>query len=219
MDFAEPPSAIDGQYRYLFAVRDLASGFQLLWLPAQEENAGTVIQGLTCLFTIHGPPLVLKSDNGSAFIAHDTQRLLDTWQVCPLFSPARLPAYNGACEAGIGSLKTRSHHQACQRGHPGYWTSDDVEAAREQANELARPQGRAGPSPTRAWQERSPVPAPERQAFLAFVQQHIQDLRIREGLLPMVDLDHPAQAAIWRQAIRRSLVACGLLSFTGGPFL
>jgi hypothetical protein len=35
----------------------------------------------------------------------------------------------------------------------------------------------------------------------------------------MADLDHPARAAIVRQAIRRSLVASGLLSFSGGPFL
>jgi transposase InsO family protein len=219
MDFAEVPFPIDGQYPYLFAVRDLASGCQLLWLPVKAEIAAVTIDALTCLFTIHGPPLVLKSDNGSAFIAHETARLLDQWQVCALFSPPQLPAYNGACEAGIGSLKTRTYYQALQHGHPGHWTSDDVEAARQEANELARPRGPKGPSPAQAWQERRPIHPDERSEFRALVHQQTEDLRLREGLLPMADLDHPARAAITRQAIRRSLVASGLLFFTGGPFL
>jgi transposase InsO family protein len=219
MDFAQAPSAIDGQYPYLFAVRDLASGCQLLWLPVEAESAAAIIDALTCLFTIYGPPLVLKSDNGSAFIAHDTARLLDQWQVCALFSPPRLPAYNGACEAGIGSLKTRTHHQAAHHGHPEHWTIDNVEAAREEANELARPRGPSGPSPALLWQERRPIHQDERSEFRALVYRQTQDVRLRERLLPMADLDHPARAAIVRQAIRRSLVASGLLSFSGGPFL
>ena len=219
MDFAQAPSAVDGQYPYLFAVRDLASGCQLLWLPVEDETADTTIEALTCLFTIHGAPLVLKSDNGSAFIAHDTAHLLDQWQVCALFSPPRLPAYNGACEAGIGSLKTRTHHQAAHHGHPDHWTSNDVEAARDEANELARPRGPSGPSPALAWNQRRPIRSNERSEFRALVHQQTEDVRLREGLLPMPDLEHPARAAIVRQAIRRSLVASGLLSFTGGPFL
>jgi Integrase core domain len=219
MDFAQAPFTIDGQYPYLLAVRDLASGCQLLWLPVEAETAKVTIDALTCLFTIHGPPLVLKSDNGSAFIAHDTARLLDHWQVCALFSPPRLPSYNGACEAGIGSMKTRTQHQAAHHGHPEHWSSDNVEAARQEANELARPRGPSGPSPAHAWHQRRPIQQNERSEFRALVHQHTEDVRLREGLLPMADLDHPDRAAIVRQAIRRSLVASGLLSFSGGPFL
>jgi len=69
IDFAEPPLSIEGSFDYLLAVRDLASGMQLLWLPVTDETARTAMAGLEALFRQHGPPLVLKSDNGSAFIA------------------------------------------------------------------------------------------------------------------------------------------------------
>jgi hypothetical protein len=84
---------------------------------------------------------VLKSDNGSAFIAEAVEVLLQRWNVWQLFSPVRLPSYNGSCEAGIGSMKTRTHYQSALRGCPGEWSCDDVEAARLQANHTARPWG------------------------------------------------------------------------------
>jgi transposase-like protein len=39
MDHAQPPSSIDGYYRRVLAVRDLASGMQLAWLPVLDETA------------------------------------------------------------------------------------------------------------------------------------------------------------------------------------
>src|SRR5262249_49055184 len=65
-------------------------------------------------------------------------------EVGQLFSPPAWPQYNGSCEAGIGSIRTRTHHQSARRGFPGQWTCDDMEAARLQANELARPWGLTG---------------------------------------------------------------------------
>jgi hypothetical protein len=62
--------------------------------------------------------------------------------------PQRLAApYNGAIEAGIGSLKTRTERQALWAGRPGPWTWQDVEAARQEANATARPHGAYGPTP------------------------------------------------------------------------
>ena len=46
IDFAEPPQPIDGLYPYLLAVRDLASGRQLLWLPLVAANAATAAEAL-----------------------------------------------------------------------------------------------------------------------------------------------------------------------------
>ncbi|MGO9115735.1 MAG: hypothetical protein ACLP9L_41545 [Thermoguttaceae bacterium] len=69
MDHSEPTRAIDGRWRYILAVRDLASGLQLAWLPVLDETTETTIDALQWLFLEHGPPLVLKSDNGSGFIA------------------------------------------------------------------------------------------------------------------------------------------------------
>lgn len=119
IDFAEPPLPIEGSFEYLLAVRDLASGMQLPWLPVADQTAQTTIAALEAMFRQHGPPLVLKSDNGSAFIAELTAKCLERWRVTNLRSPPEYPEYNGACEAGIGSMKSRTHHQAARRGTPG----------------------------------------------------------------------------------------------------
>ena len=134
MDFAQAPFLIDGIYPYLLAVRDLASGKHLLWRPVLSESAEVVRAELVPLFLAYGVPWVLKSDNGPAFRADDTKRLLTRWAVFTLFSPARTPSYNGGIEAAIGSLKTRTQRLADQAGHPLLWTSAVVEAARQEAN-------------------------------------------------------------------------------------
>src|SRR5437868_1132119 len=67
-------------------------------------------------------------------------------EVTPLISPPYYPRYNGAIEAGIGSLKTRTQAHASCHGHPAYRTCDDVAAAQDDANHNARPRGPSGPS-------------------------------------------------------------------------
>jgi len=51
-----------------------------------------------------------------------------------LLSPAYTPTYNGACEAGNGTIKHLAHQIACRHNRPEYWTLDDLEAARLLAN-------------------------------------------------------------------------------------
>ena len=63
MDFEQPPAPVDGIYPFVFLVRDLASGNQLLSLPVPNREPRHVIGALLALFQRHGPPLVLKSDN------------------------------------------------------------------------------------------------------------------------------------------------------------
>jgi len=214
MDFSEAPAPIDGRSPYLLAMRDLASGQQLLWEPVAATTAEETIRALTLLWTIHGAPLILKSDNGSAFRAADTQRLLQRWGVVPLFSPPGRPAYNGACEASIGALKQRTAYQATRAGRPGLWTSADVATARQQANELARPWGAQGPCPEQVWSSRRPVSQGDRQSFQTTVQYLEQEQRQAGGIPVGAILDHYQQATVNREAIRRALVAHGLLVFT-----
>jgi putative transposase len=148
MDHAEPPRPIDGLYRALISVRDLASGMQLAWLPVPDETAETTVDALRALFAEHGPPLVLKSDNGPAFKSGLVKELLADWGVVPLRSPPVTPRYNGACEAGIGAMKVRTHYQAARNGRAGNWTSEDTEAARRQANEYHHPDAQAQFTPS-----------------------------------------------------------------------
>jgi transposase InsO family protein len=214
MDFTEPPAPVDGRYGYLLAVRDLASGYQLLWWPVLDMTAAVTIEALTLLFTIHGtPPLVLKSDNGSAFIAGETLQLLQTWQVQVLFSPPQTPSYNGAIEAGNGSLKARTQDQADAANRSGQWTSADLEAARFQAN-ASHPRRLKGRSPEEAWTSRSPLTAIDRQRFQATVDQERCQTRAQKGILPSIALKRHQQAAVDRVALPRALVAHDYLSFT-----
>jgi hypothetical protein len=169
IDFAEPPLPLEEGWADLLAVRDLASGQQLLWLPVAAATAAETVAALQMLFTIYGAPLVLKMDNGSPFVAAATQALLAAWQVVPLFSPPGWPAYHGAIEAGIGALKARTHAQAACHGHPEVWLGADLDAARATANELGRPHGARGPTPAQRWSQRRPVAAAERAAFRATV--------------------------------------------------
>jgi transposase InsO family protein len=214
MDFAEAPQPIDGRYRYLFAVRDLASGQQLLWLPLAEATAQATVHALTSLFALYGAPLVLKSDNGSTFDAALTLALLEQFAVTALFSPPYWPRYNGSIEAGIGSLKTRTEYRAAVQGHPGYWTSDDVSAAQAEANAASRPKGPTGPTAQELWQTRKPMSSPTRTLFLATLACQRRDRPASSAGLQTSSMTATDSRTEERQAVQRALVEHGFLLFT-----
>jgi transposase InsO family protein len=213
IDFTGPLAAIEGHYPYLLAVRDLASGRQLLWQPCAEATAAVAAAALTELFREHGAPLVLKSDNGSTFTAGTVADLIKEFSVQLLFSPPGWPRYNGAIEAGIGSLKTRTAASARRHGRPGQWTLDDVAAALLEANATARPLGESGPTPEELWQQRSRIRLEERTLFQAEVERQRQEIAAQGGpeMNPKTDL--PARARE-RQTIRRALEELGYLTYT-----
>jgi transposase InsO family protein len=213
MDFAEAPAPIDGCFPYLLAVRDLASGRQLLWRPVRAQSAEVVIAELMPLFMSHGAPWVMKTDNGSAFIADPLTRFLGRWQTLTLFSPPRMPSYNGAIEAAISSLKTRTERLAVQLGHPGLWTSTIVEAARQEANTTARPRRLRGETPDDVWFRRRPLTQDERDQFRATVRRLRDDVRMEKCLPSPGELSRNDQAVVDRFSIRRALVAHDLLLF------
>jgi transposase InsO family protein len=213
MDFAEPPNPIDGRFPYLLAVRDLASGRNLLWRPVEADNAEVVIRELKPLFMSHGAPWVMKTDNGPAFIADPLARFLGRWQCLSLFSPPYTPSYNGSIEASIRSLKTRSERRAAELGHPGQWTSAVVEAARQEANATARPRRLHGATPDDVWFVRRPMTAVDRDQFRATVDRMRQEVHIEKRLPAVEELSRNEQAGVDRIAIRRALVAHDLLLF------
>jgi len=205
IDFAEPPAPIDGRFGSLLAVRDLASGMPLLWRPVGAATAAEAAAGLAGLFAEHGPPLVLKSDNGSHFTGGAVPDLLAAHRVEHLLSPPHWPGYNGAIEAGIGSLKDRTAARAARAGHAGHWTWDDTAGALREAAELARPQGPAGPSPVDRWAARTPIAADERAAFTAAVGRQSACGGVTDGVW--------SERAVARTAIRHALEECGYLQY------
>lgn len=214
IDFHGPRAGVDGLYPYLVAVRDLASGYVLMWRPVEALTADVALREVQSLFAQHGPPLVLKSDNGSAFIAAEFRAGLASAGVEMLFSPARTPSYNGSIEAGIGSLSQRTEQSAARRGHPGYWTLDDVSAAQLEANATARPFGALGPNPNTVWSARAPVGPEERSLFQRALASRRQEVIDAQGGLLATLREAAAQRATDRQAIRQVLVELGYLHLT-----
>lgn len=213
IDFHGPRPAIDGLYPHLLAVRDLASHQQLAWLPVGDVTTATVLGVLTSLFVVHGAPLVLKSDNGSAFGAQEVQALCRQFGVLNLFSPPQTPRYNGSIEAGIGSLTTRTEQAAARRGYPDAWTWDDAELARLEANATARPRGISGPSPNELWSARTLITPQERDAFGQTAAWLRKGLELDLESPTAIPLSEMEERAINRKAIRRALVEHGYLRY------
>ena len=89
------------------------------------ETAIPTIAALKSCFTVYGPPLVLKSDNGPAFKSAAFGQVLAEQGITWVSSPAPMPWYNGGC--GKGSMRIRTDHFAqCTGG----WTSTALRATR-----------------------------------------------------------------------------------------
>lgn len=213
MDFTKSPTAIDGTYPMLLCIRDLASGYQLMAMPCRDKSTGVVLDALEVLVRWHGAPLVLKCDNEGAYRSSKLKAWARRHNVLLLFSPVATPEYNGAIEAGIGSIKTRAHYQAARQGRPGEWTCDDVEAAVQQANETARPKGLRGPTPAEMWEDQEAISKAQRGMFYRTYRKHHAWECTKRGLYWNPSLRHGEQAAIDRLAISRSLVEHGFLLF------
>jgi transposase InsO family protein len=212
MDHSEPLQPVDGVSPYLLAVRDLASHRQLAWHPVQTVTAEETLPILVALFRQHGAPLVLKSDNGSAFIAAPLRHTMQTEEVAQLFSPVRRPSYNGALERSNGVLKTYTHRHALHEGHPLRWTSDDLDHAMQLANTISRPWGHRGPTPEEVWQARQPISDRQRHEFQTALQRHralaVDDLGI-DSTQPTTDVQ---AARLDRVALRRAMEQLGYLT-------
>ena len=220
-DFTEPsrygltPSLppIAGLYPYVLAVRDLASGCMLAWqaLPALTEEVTS--DALARLFALHGAPLILKIDNGSAFRADKFKQFLETSGVIPLYSPPSCPGYNGAIEAAIGSLKKRTENEAHAQGRSGQWALADLAAAKAAAN-ASHPRRLNGRTPASVWESRTPIDPVERVIFELTVERQRFQARDEQRIDPEELLDHWRASAVDRHAIERALVEHGHLLFT-----
>jgi len=213
MDHSKACYPIDGIYPYLLAVRDLGSKCQLAWHPCRTERAEEVIPVLMGLFEEHTPPFVLKSDNGSAFIAEETTDLSHRSEAAQLRSPARTPSYNGALERSNGTMKTHTPLSATREGHPLRWTTQNLEEARELVNTISRPWGHEGPAPKEAWDSRQRPTPEERLQFAAALAAH--RLRVMDELGVQADeASADDRARVDRHAIRRTLEQLGYLELT-----
>jgi transposase InsO family protein len=210
IDHVVPPDTIDGVDRAVLAVRDLASGAQLAWQPVPDQTELPTTAVVHSLIHQHGPPLLLKSDNGSAFKSEEFNKLLAGHEVVWLPSPPRTPWYNGGCEAGNHSMRTRTNHFAEPARR---WTGEALAAARRQANALTRPEGHLGPTPAQRWSARTPIDPAQRQQLVAAIERHSQQI-IAERKDNFCAENKNHQHQVLRQAARRALLELGLLTIT-----
>ena len=214
MDFVKAPEPIDGVAPSVLAVRDLSSGYQILWQAFPGETAVVVCQAVLRLFIKYGAPLVLKADNGSAFIAEVTAELLAEYRVTFLFSPARRPQYNGGCERGNGMLRTFTDEEARQDGRPGVWISGDLEQAEQLHNQVHRPERLRGRTPAEVWNARVPVTDEQRDKFQATVEAKRQATLAAWDRPPEKTLSRAGRRALDRIAARDALCELGYLTIT-----
>ena len=91
---------------YLHQVQDLASRYKFTPWVGEQVLGETVAVHLEQLFLRHGPPLVLKRDNGSNLNQQAVEEVLARYRVIPLNSPPHYPPYNGGMECAVRELKT-----------------------------------------------------------------------------------------------------------------
>lgn len=202
LDWSVPPQPIDGRYRAVVHVRDLASHYHLAALPVRRVTATVVCDLLHALCVSGTAPLVLKLDNGAACRSHALQTWAHGVGTRLLYSPPRWPRYNGAIEASIGAISTRTHHAAADAGHPGEWSTDDVEAARLEANATGHRRGRYTRSALAWWRTATPITITERRRF----ERVYRTQRRRYASLP--------SSLQERLAITRTLDVLGYVSIT-----
>jgi transposase InsO family protein len=209
MDFTHPPRLIDGVFPAILNIVDLGSRQQLCWLPVMREDAQTVRGVLLDLFDQHGAPLVIKSDNGPAFRAEASKDLLADWNVFPLFSPPYCASYNGVCERANLTMKLTTAHVAERAGHDQWWRSEDLDAARQKANQLSRGWGGPGLSPQQKWDARNQPSLDERQNMWQEIERRRAQIREAREIDPQVSLSHYAQAELDRDAASPVLAELG----------
>jgi len=209
IDWFQPPLPIDGIYHFVLLVRDLASGETIEALPCRTKDGHTSASAVAALCRQFGAPLVVKSDN--ELDCEPLNRVLASHKIVQLLSPPAHPQYNGSIEAGVGAIRPRAQHESIRNNRPGEWTCDDVEGARCQANQTARPLGHLLPTPDFLWQNRhSPSPA-TRASFRRAVAQLLPQAKLEAKPKDRASLTKYQRAAAHRLAISRALVDLGFL--------
>jgi transposase InsO family protein len=96
---------VNGRPLCLHQVQDLASRYKFLPWVGERILGETVAERLEQFFLQHGPPLVLKRDNGGNLNQHAVDVVLARYWVVPLNSPRQYPPYNGGMERAIREVK------------------------------------------------------------------------------------------------------------------
>ena len=107
---------VNGHCLCLHQVQDLASRYKCRPWVGEQILGETVAARLEQLFVEHGPPLVLKRDNGGNLNQAAVDVILARYWVMPLNSPRQYPPYNGGMERAIREVKAPLRAQLHRNG-------------------------------------------------------------------------------------------------------
>ncbi len=200
--------AIDGTWfdqrigdhgRRALVVVELNSRRTLCVQSVPGERAGAVVECLQRLVAKHGAPLVLKADNGSAFISRLVADFCQQHEIALMHSPVSLPSWNGTCEVSGRWAKARATEAARQRG-ASQLTQADLDCAVTYDGVLP------------------PVDPALRASFRAVLQRELAAAAAEQGLaLDGSARDH-VRRSLGRVAAKRALQICHILTIEGRGF-
>lgn len=186
--------------RRALVVVDLQSHKTLAVESVPGERAKAVIALLQRLIDKHGAPLVLKADNGSAFIAKVLARFCRRHGITLMHSPVRRPRWNGTCEVSGRWAKRRAVAAACLRGSPNLLCQADLDCAVTFTGTMPR------------------IDDTLRQRFLASVADHLAVVAVEWGLAPDDQTQDHVRRSLGRVAARRALLLCHILTIKGREY-
>jgi integrase-like protein len=201
--------AIDGTWldqpvapfgRRALIVVELHSGKVLDLRSVPGEQAAAAEQVLAALIAKHGPPLVLKLDNGSAFIARRFAAFCQRHGITLLHSPVRRPRYNGTCEVRGRWAKRDALAAAHARGASGDLCQADLDCAITFTGVMPRV---------------SPL---LRQHFLLVVAEQLAIAAAQRGLALRGTIRDHVRRSLARVAVRRALQICHILTIEGRAY-
>lgn len=211
--WAMDDTALLGRWLWLNQIRDLASRYVL------EPRVGALIGGeelalrLAGLFEQHGPPLVLKRDNGANFRHQAVQNVCAEYGVIVLPSPPYYPRYNGGLEVGNREIKEFMKKLGSEIG----WHAASLLAA-DGLNHRERPclQARAAADLIGAGKIKlAEYTLPCRKDAIDWITQKQIELSAERG----AGRASLGAAAAWRLAVQTWLQREGLLVMWRGPIV
>lgn len=193
----------------IIPIQDLASRYRFTPLVTAKLHGAQIAAHLEGLFRQHGPPLLLKRDNGSPFNHHAVDEVLARFRVLPLNNPPHFPRYNGAMEKGIRDFKVALQKRLLPtaRVSPDFIAA--VELTAHQLNHQTRRclNGRTACAVFHDAAARLRWTKPQRQTIFRLLLQQFGAIT---GMLSPGD--HRSPATLWRVTVESWLRRQGLIS-------
>lgn len=190
---------VAGHGRRALIVVELQTRKVLALESVRGERATAVVALLQRLVARHGAPLVLKADNGSAFIAAVVATFCRRRGITLMHSPVRRPRWNGTCEVSGRWAKRRALLAAVQRGSLALCQAD-LDAAVTVTGVL------------------QPVSGELRKRFEAELRAQLARVAGEQGLANVDCAADHLRRSLGRVAAQRALQLCHILTIEGRAY-